>query len=142
MTEGEVIEQLVEYTGVLLTGVPVFFTVVSAFIVGLWAFLHRAGFILRVTAFLFFTVTLGVLIWLLLGARTIHEGLIGTLEELDRTTGLSPAGMAAMGNAQGGIDALITQAMLYSAGAFYLSLFLLTFFRGWTRRLDDARDAR
>ncbi len=138
MSEGEVIEQLVEYTGILLTGVSVFFTVVSAYIVGLYAFLYKAGVVLRLTAFLFFTVTLAVLVWLLMGSRMIHQGLIDTLDEIDRTTGLSPAGMAAMGNAQGGLDQLITQSMLYVAAATALGLFLLTFFRGWVRRMDDA----
>ena len=55
MTEADVIEQMVEYQDILLNGVQVFFTVVSAYVVAVWVFLRHAGFGLRLFSFFFLT---------------------------------------------------------------------------------------
>ena len=51
MSEGEVVEQLIEYTNVLLFGVSIIFTVVSAYIVALNYFVGEALLLARVGAF-------------------------------------------------------------------------------------------
>ena len=47
MSEGEVVEQLVEFTTILLAGVSVLFTVVSAYIAALNYFIGSANFAAR-----------------------------------------------------------------------------------------------
>ena len=53
MTEGEVVEQLVEYMSIVISGVALIFTVVSAYIVALNYFVGDAMFMARVGAFTF-----------------------------------------------------------------------------------------
>ena len=53
MTEAEVFEQMVEYQMITLTGLSVFVTLISAYIVAIWAFLRHAGFGLRAFTFFF-----------------------------------------------------------------------------------------
>lgn len=127
MSEGEVMEQLVEYMNVLLLGVSVFFTIVSAYVVALYAFLARSGFVMKMFAFLFFTLTVAFLLNFFKGAQVIHRGLLDALVEIDRTLGLSPAGQAALMNYQTGIDAMLQETMWFAAAAFYLAILFLTF---------------
>ena len=135
MTEAEVIEQLVEFQNVLLTGVTVYFTIMSAYVVGLYAFLDEAGFLLKFFAFLFLTVSLMFLGALFFGAANFQNGLVDVLRELDASeaTRLSPAGRAALANADSGIDQHIRTAFLAASGGFYIALAVLTFWNGWRK---------
>lgn len=135
MTEAEVIEQLVEFQNVLLTGVTVYFTIMSAYVVGLYAFLDEAGFLLKFFAFLFLTVSLMFLGALFFGAANFQNGLVDVLRELDAgdATRLSPAGRAALANADSGIDQQIRTAFLVASGGFYIALAVLTFWNGWRK---------
>ena len=134
MSEADGIEQLVEYMNVLMMGVSVFFTIVSAYVVALYAFLARAGFFLKLFAFAFFTAAIGFLIVFFLGAQTQHEGLLQTLFLIEQTHGLSPAGEAALANSAGGIDARIETVMWAVGLGFYIAAFFLTFFPRLTLR--------
>ena len=50
MTEADVIPLLIEFMHVLLAGISVYFTIVSAYVVGLYAFLVRANIVLKIVA--------------------------------------------------------------------------------------------
>lgn len=132
MTESEVIEQLVEFQNVLLTGVTVYFTIISAYVVGLYAFLDEAGWLLKFFAFLFLTVTLVFLGALFFGAANFQAGLVEALREIE-VDELSPAGRAALANADSGVDEYIRMAFLAASGGFYLALAVLTFWNGWRK---------
>lgn len=128
MSEADVIEQMVEYQNILLLGVSVFFTVISAYVVAVWAFLRHAGFGLRVFSFFFLTLVVAFLARVAHGSQQIHDGFIETLVELDRTVGLSPTGDAALNNALSGLDGVIQQSMFFAVIVVYIALFFLTFF--------------
>ena len=104
MTEADIIENMVEYQNILLLGVSVFFTVISAYVVAIWAFLRHAGIGLRAFSFFFLTLVTAFLGRVAYGSQLIHDGFIDTLIEIERTTGLSPTGQAALNNALSGLD--------------------------------------
>lgn len=128
MTEADVIEQMVEYQNILLLGVSVFFTVISAYVVAVWAFLRHAGFGLRAFSFFFLTLITAFLVRVAYGSQQIHDGFIATLVEIDVAIGLSPTGDAALNNAVSGLDDVIQQSMFFAVIIVYIALFFLTFF--------------
>jgi hypothetical protein len=128
MNEADVIEQMVEYQNILLLGVQVFFTVISAYVVAIWVFLRHAGAGLRIFSFFFLSLVLAFLGRIALGSAQVHDGFIATLAEIDRTTGLSPTGLAALNNSETGLDALIQQSLSGGLAIVYIALFFLTFF--------------
>lgn len=153
MNEADTIEQLIGFTDILLAGLSVFFTIVSAYIAALNYFIRRASFLTRAGTFFFFSFVLGMLILVMVGARRAQWGLVDNLEHLKQTSGaLSPAGEAMLANArdtQGlvpGVDQLpvdqIWRESLSLDGAVvlmvwfgfamtYLALFLMTFVFRW-----------
>lgn len=133
MYEADVIEQMVEFMNVLLMGVSVFFAVVSAYVVGLYAFLGRASLVLRVFGFAFLTLTNGLLIGVLYGAQRLHDGLVGTLDKIKASQGLTPAGEAALANAQSAVDPYVNTLSWVGALVFHAGLFYLTFLHPWER---------
>ncbi len=134
MTEADVIEQMVEYQNILLMGVSVFFTVISAYVVAIWAFLRKAGFWLRLFSFFFLSFVLAFLARIAYGSALIHNGFIDTLEDINRSAGLSPTGLATLENAASGLDAVIQHSLFFGVGIVYVALFFLTFFARATLR--------
>ena len=134
MTEADVIEQMVEYQNILLLGVSVFFTVISAYVVAVWAFLRHAGFGLRAFSFFFLTLITAFLVRVAYGSQQIHDGFIATLVEIDAAVGLSPTGDAALNNAVSGLDEVIQPSMFFAVIIVYIALFFLTFFARSTLR--------
>lgn len=128
MTEADIIEQMVEYQNILLLGVSVFFTIISAYVVAVWAFLRHAGFGLRAFSFFFLTLVTAFLGRVAYGSQQIHDGFVETLVEIDRTTGLSPAGEAALYNSLTGLDQIVQQSLFFALIVVYIALFFLTFF--------------
>jgi hypothetical protein len=141
MSEAETVELLVEQTGTLLVGVSVFFTVISVYLAGLNYVLANETLFTRTLSFFFVSVALGMILAIMYGAQVQHEGLIGTLEQLRETNGLSPAGLAALGNYTEGlryareksltIDELVIYFVWCSASLTYAALIYLTFFYRW-----------
>jgi hypothetical protein len=140
MTEGEVVEQLVEFTNILLVGTGVFFTILSVYVASLHYVLHNERFVTRLMAFFFLSVTLAMLGAVLLGAQSQHAGLIARLTELQAAGQLTAAGLAAVFNAQhgwqiGGMLLSIDQAVIYliwTCGILtYVGLYYLTFIYRW-----------
>ncbi|MET0545480.1 MAG: hypothetical protein ABWZ40_04135 [Caulobacterales bacterium] len=136
MTEGEILERLVDFADLTLNGIGVFFTVISAYAAALYYFVNRSAFLGRLVAFVFFSVTLGILVLLFVGSAQLQGALIVTLSDLSKTTPLTAAGAAAIANATatfGGLstDAWLRLAMLVGFGAAYITLFYLTLFHNW-----------
>ncbi len=136
MSEGEILERLVDFSELTLNGIGVFFTVISAYAAALYYFVNRSAFTGRLVAFVFFSVTLGILGLVFFGAAQLQAAMIATLAQMAQTAPLSPAGAAALANARalyGGLstDAWLRWAMLGGFGAAYIALFYLTLLHNW-----------
>jgi hypothetical protein len=137
MNEAEVVEQLVNFTNLLLAGVSVFFTVISAYVAALNYFVGQASFIARLFAFLFVSTVLAMLGVVMLGAQLMHDGLISRLEEIRDEGGLSAAGRAALANSaaadMGGfsVDALVRYGLWGVSAILVVVLVYLTFIHRW-----------
>jgi hypothetical protein len=141
MSEGEVVEQLVEFTSILLLGVSVLFSVVSAYVVALNYFIGEANLLARVGTFAFVTLILGMLVFVMMGAQATQIGLIDRLVELRDAGELSAAGRAVLANARPAagvevlgaqsIDAIIRFCVWAGLGFIYFALAYLTFVHRW-----------
>lgn len=140
MSEGETIEQLVDFMSILLNGTGVFFTIVSVYLAGLNYVLHNEKMVARLSAFLFVTLSLGMMVTVLIGAQSIHRGLIERLRDLREAGELSSAGAAALRNQEqmitmGPIAVSIDDGVAYTIyatmGVIYLALIYLTFIYKW-----------
>jgi hypothetical protein len=143
MSEGEVVEQLVEFTNILMVAVSLIFSIVSAYIVALNYFIGSANFAARLGSFLFITLILGLLVATMIGAQTTHLGLIARLQELAADGSLSAAGRAILANAapnwddptqDGGasVDAIIRVCVWLGLAFVYVALGYLTFAHKWS----------
>ena len=140
MTEGEVVAQLVEFTNIVLVGVSLIFSVVSAYIVALNYFIGSANLIARLGGFTFITLVLGMLMVVMAGAQSTQVGLIERLSEIDGAGGLTAAGRAVLANAAPdagiaghySIDEMVRLCIWVSFGFIYLALAYLTFLHRWT----------
>jgi hypothetical protein len=140
MSEGEVVEQLVEFINILLVGTGVFFTILSVYVASLHYVLHNERFVTRLMAFFFLSVTLTMMGAVLLGAQSQHAGLVARLMELQALDQLTAAGKAAVFNSQNGwvlgmMQISIDQAVIYLIWACgiltYVGLYYLTFIYRW-----------
>ncbi len=131
MTEGEVVEQLVEYMSIVLLGVSLIFTVVSAYIVALNYFVGDAMFMARVGAFTFVALILALSMVVMLGAEQTHAGLLERLRELERAGEITAAGRAVLGNAREGIDGLVRGLLWVVMISLYVVLAYMTFLHRW-----------
>jgi hypothetical protein len=131
MTEGEVVEQLVEFTSVLLLGVSVLFTVVSAYVVALNYFIGEANLGARIASFAFLSLILAMLVSVMIGAQSTHEGLVARLREIDASGELTAAGRAVLHNADAAIDAFVRTCIWLGLGTTYVALAYLTFIHRW-----------
>jgi hypothetical protein len=138
MSEGDVVEQLVEFTNILMVGVSLIFSVVSAYVVALNYFIGSSSFMARLGSFLFVTLILGMLVVVMMGAQATHMGLIDRLVELEAAGELSAAGRAVLANSAAGlaggvsIDAFIRLCVWIGLLFVYLALIYLTFVHKWT----------
>jgi len=142
MSEGEVVEQLVQFTNILLTGVSLIFSIVSAYVVALNYFIGSANLPARFASFAFMTLILGMLFAVILGAQDTHIGLVARLHELDGQNQLTAAGRALLANANPAwagiltghrysIDEIIRACVWIGLGFVYLALAYLTFLHQW-----------
>jgi hypothetical protein len=142
MSEGEVVDQLVEFTNILLAGVGLIFSIVSAYVVALNYFIGEANFMARLSSFLFMTLVLGMLMVVMAGAQVSHTGLIARLVELESQGQLTAAGRALLTNAQPewigvvthrrySIDDIVNTCVWGGLGFVYVGLGYLTFIHKW-----------
>lgn len=142
MTEAEIIEQLVEFQSILLLGVSLFFTIISAYMVSLYTFLAGTTFMPRLFAWLFLTLSMIFLAAFFYGSSHVQTGLVQALADLEAAgTHLSAAGQATLSNARQGLDDLIRLGVLISSVAFYVGLSVMTMWTGWRHHQHDERDA-
>ncbi len=131
MSEGEVMEQIVGYMSLLLLGVSIIFTVVSTYIVALNYFVGDANLVARIGAFAFVSLILALLLVVMVGAQTAHDGLIERLHELDTEGALTAAGQAALRNAASGVDAAVRLLTWLGMSAVLAALAYMTFLHRW-----------
>lgn len=142
MSEGEVVQQLVEFTNILLASVGLIFSIVSGYVVALNYFIGEANFMARFSSFLFMTLVLGMLMVVMAGAQETHAGLIARLLELQQQGQLTAAGKALLANAQPewvgavtrrrySIDDIVNICVWVGLGFVYISLAYLTFLHKW-----------
>jgi hypothetical protein len=143
MTEGDVLQDLVEFTNILLAGVSLIFSVVSAYVVALNYFIGSANFAARLGSFAFITLVLGMLVFVMMGAQATQLGLIERLQEINAQGELSAAGRAVIANAtpewvgmltgsRYSIDSIVRLCIWASLGFVYIALAYLTFLHRWT----------
>ncbi len=131
MTEAEVVEQAIEYMGLLLLGVSLIFSVVSAYIVALNYFVGEAMFTARLGAFAFVSLILALLMVVMIGAQNTHIGLIERLIALDASGGLSEAGRAVLANSQHGVDGMVRLLLWVGMLTVFGALGYMTFLHRW-----------
>jgi hypothetical protein len=133
MTEADITQQIVMMMDLTINGTAVFFSMISAYIVALFFFIHRAPFALKFVAFLFFTLACAFLMLFMRGTFDHAHALQDALVELSKQGALSPVGKAAIarGIDAGNIDATLQQVMWGALGFVYLALLYLTFIRRW-----------
>lgn len=131
MSEGEVMEQVVSYMSLLLAGVSIIFTVVSTYIVALNYFVGDANFIARLGAFTFVSLILVLLLVIMVGAQSAHDGLIERLRELEADGVLTAAGQSALRNASTGVDDTVRALTWIGMLAVFAALGYMTFLHRW-----------
>lgn len=143
MSEGEVIQDLVEFTNILLAGVSLIFSVVSAYVVALNYFIGSSNFLARLGSFAFVTLVLGMLVFVMMGAQATQAGLIERLQEIDAQGQLTAAGRAVIANSTPewvgmftgngySIDDIVRICVWAGLGFVYLALAYLTFLHRWS----------
>jgi len=142
MSEAEITEQMVMMMNLTLTGISIFFSIVSAYIVALFYFLRRAPFGYKLTAFGFFTFTLLFLSAFAANSFNHAAALQDALVALGRHSELSPVGAAAV--AAGPLsrlffDIAIRNLTWAGMAMVYMTLAYFTFFHPWAR--DSAAGA-
>ncbi len=158
MTEGEVVEQLVSFTNILLTGVSLIFSVVSAYVVALNYFIGSSNFMARFGSFIFVSLVLGMLMMVMMGAQSTHAGLVARLNELEAAGELTAAGRAVLANATPewvgmfsgtnySIDSIVNLCTMIGLGFVYVALAYLTFLHRWSPdaipvSIEERRPAR
>lgn len=139
MTEADITEQIVMMMDLTLAGVSVFFSIVSAYIVALFYFLHKAPLGLKVTAFAFFTLTIMFLSVFAAGSFSHAAALQKALIDLAAHGPVSPVAAAAVKTGVADrtvLDKTIRSLTWMSIGLVYAALTYFTFFHKWR----DARD--
>ncbi len=142
MSEAEVVSELVEFTNILLAGVSLIFSIVSAYVVALNYFIGSSNLLARLGSFAFVTLILGMLTAVMMGAQLTHVGLIARLHELDALGQLSAAGRAVLSNAEPewvgaitgrrySIDDVVRACVWAGLGFVYAALAYLTFVHHW-----------
>ena len=115
----------------LLLGVSIIFTVVSTYIVALNYFVGEAQFVARLGAFAFVSLILALLLVVMVGAQTAHDGLIERLRELQTEGALTAAGNAALRNAASGVDDAVRVLTWLGMTAVFAALAYMTFIHRW-----------
>jgi hypothetical protein len=134
MSEADITEQMVMMMDLTLAGVSVFFSIVSAYIVALFYFLRKAPFGLRLTAFLFFSMTIGFLAVFAANSFSHAASLQDAIIALGNTQELSAIGKAATREGlvnRGVLDQAIRTMSWLGIGLVYAALTWFTFFHRW-----------
>ncbi|MBV9991185.1 MAG: hypothetical protein JOZ72_07810 [Alphaproteobacteria bacterium] len=129
MSEAEISNQLLALSGLALSGVSVFFTLFSAYIVALYFFLHRAPLTMRVAVFIFLTLAVLYLGMLANEMSTHAMGLHQALNDLNAVKPIGAGGRALLHGGDSNVD--LRWMNLAGLVVNYLALLYLTFFYRW-----------
>jgi hypothetical protein len=131
MTEAEISNQLVALSGLALSGISVFFTLFSAYVVALYFFLHQAPFVMRLIVFVFLSLAV-LYLGMLANDMSNHAlGLHRALEELSASKPLTAGGQALLHGGDSNVD--LHWMNIAGLAVNYLALLYLTFFYRWER---------
>ncbi|HWA89258.1 MAG TPA: hypothetical protein VG889_04440 [Rhizomicrobium sp.] len=131
MTEAEISNQLLALSGLALSGISVFFTLFSAYIVALYFFLHRAPLTMRLTVFVFLTLAVAYLAMFASEMSTHAMGLHQALADLARQKTLTAASQALLHGGDSNVD--LRWMNIAGLAVNYLALLYLTFLYRWER---------
>lgn len=138
------VEQLVQFTNIVLVGVSLIFSIISAYVVALNYFIGTSNFIAKFASFAFVSLILAMMLVILFGAQTTQMGLIDRLREIESAGEITAAGRAVLANAQPdtpfshllgvsySVDAIVRVFLWIGLGVVYLGLAYLTFLHRWT----------
>ena len=133
MTEAELTEQLLAANEQIYLAISVWFTVVSAYIVGLYWFLHKSSLILRLEAFFMFSLVIGFFALTSFGLARHSMGINIALNDLAQSTGLSALGRMAIEDTAQGVTWVLTRSAFLISAFIYFGLMYLTFFYDWRK---------
>jgi hypothetical protein len=136
MTEADLTSQIVGMMEVFYIAGSITFSVISAYIIALYYFLHRSPWVMKIGAFSFFTLTLFYLGMSTYGAVRHYDGLLKALEELRTHEGLSALGNMAL---EPMADSVATYSQSVAAVVIiglWITLAYLTFLHRWRDRED------
>ncbi|MBI1366522.1 MAG: hypothetical protein GC153_11285 [Alphaproteobacteria bacterium] len=142
MGEADITEQIVMMMDLTLAGISVFFSIVSAYIVALFYFLHRAPLGFRLVAFVFFSLTLLFLAAFAANCFTHAAALQEALVELSARQPLSAVGAAAVHHGPADrafLDEVIRFMSWLGMGLVFATLAYFTFWHRWRDRAGDDR---
>ena len=124
---------MVQMMDMTIAGIGVFFSIVSAYIVAIYFFLHRAPALLKIVGFSFFSLICAILFEFVSGTFDHARALVLTLIELSKHSALSPVGLAAIARSQGAgsVNQVLQLAMLAGLALVYIALCYMTFFHRW-----------
>lgn len=134
MNEAEITSQIVQMMDLTLAGVSVFFSIVSAYIVALYYFLRHAPQGLKLTAFIFFTLTFVFLGVFAANCFSHAASLQAALIELGEVTELSAVGRKAVESGlvgRGVLDQSIRIISWAGMALIYGALTYFTFIHSW-----------
>ncbi len=131
MTEAELTEQILTISELVFIIVSVMFTVISAYIVGLYWFLRKTSLLIRLTAFGLFSFTTLVMSINGYGVYRHASGVMQALQELQAKSTLSALGQMALEQAAQNVTVFVGASTFVLALLIYLSLVYLTFFYRW-----------
>ena len=140
MTEADLTSEMVELIRMFFAGVSVFATLISAFIVALYAFLRRADLGLRAVTFGFLTLTLVLISISAFGAYRHAYGINLALADIRPVKRLSALGRMALEPTAGNVFVLTSAEMLGLALLLNVGLAYLTFFHRYKKSNDCSGD--
>lgn len=130
MTEADLTSQLLTTTGMVFNITSVVFGIISAYVVGLYLFLHKCNWLLKLVAFLTLTLALSVLGVAVFGISRHAEGITRALQDLDT---LSVLGAMAIEPAAASVSQFIMGGVSLLGLIVYLGLAYLTFAKQWVQ---------
>ena len=131
MSEADLTEQLLTISELVLLMASVSFTMISAYIVGLYWFIRQSSVLMKVIAFSIFTLTLLPLVIIGFGLYRHNEGVSRALVDLNQTEALSPLGAMAIEEIALGVGDSVAAGLVIVGLLIYLGMFYITFFHKW-----------
>jgi len=131
MTEADLTNQMIAMSNMFFTSISVLFTIVSAYIVGLYWFLRKTNKFLKAVAFTFFTFTLLLFGIFSFGSFRHAHGINEALLELSQKNELSPLGQMATEATALNVYSFTVFGAVILALMIYIGLFYLTFLYKW-----------